>query len=148
MTATEMPPPLFKRFHLRLLVDRFDECFRFYRDVLGLGVRYGDENAAYAEFKTAGVHLALFGRQAMAAAVGQPVRTRPSHHCGDAVIVLRVDDVDATVNRIQKRGGKVMVPATDRPDWGCRTAHLRDPEGNLIEINGDFEQATKSVDSG
>lgn len=24
---------------------------------------------------------------------------------------------------------------TRLPDWGIRTAHLRDPDGNLIEIN-------------
>jgi catechol 2,3-dioxygenase-like lactoylglutathione lyase family enzyme len=23
----------------------------------------------------------------------------------------------------------------DRPEWGIRTAHFRDPDGNLIEIN-------------
>ncbi len=30
--------------HTRLLVLRFAECFRFYRDVMGFTVTWGDEN--------------------------------------------------------------------------------------------------------
>ena len=33
------------------------------------------------------------------------------------------------------KGVTVLVPPTDHPDWGIRTVHFRDPDGNLIEVN-------------
>jgi catechol 2,3-dioxygenase-like lactoylglutathione lyase family enzyme len=41
--------------HVRLLVDDFAACFRFYRDVVGLARTFGDETSGYADFKV--VHL-------------------------------------------------------------------------------------------
>ena len=36
--------------HMRLLVDDYTGCFRFYRDVMGFGVTFGDETSNYADF--------------------------------------------------------------------------------------------------
>ena len=33
------------------------------------------------------------------------------------------------------RGARPVAPPVDRPAWGIRTAHYRDPDGNLVEIN-------------
>jgi catechol 2,3-dioxygenase-like lactoylglutathione lyase family enzyme len=61
---------MFQFTHVRLLVADFPACFRFYRDVLGLEVGWGDENDGYADFKTGQTTIALFGRQEMAEAIG------------------------------------------------------------------------------
>jgi lactoylglutathione lyase len=45
-----------------------------------------------------------------------------------------VDNVDEVYQRLKDHNGILMAPPTDRPDWGIRTAHFRDPDGNLIEI--------------
>jgi hypothetical protein len=37
--------------HVRLLVEDFDVCFRFYRDVLGFTVTWGAEGDGYADFQ-------------------------------------------------------------------------------------------------
>jgi len=130
--------PAFNRSHLRLLVVEFKKCFLFYRDVLGLPVRYGDENADYAEFKTAAVHIALFRRDLMAQTVGNE-RLAPDADTQDRLtIVLRVDDVDAAYLELRDRGAQFVTPPQDRRPWGCRTAHLRDPDGNLLELNSDL----------
>ncbi len=48
-----MPPLRPHRFtHLRLLVDDFPACFRFYRDALGLTPAFGGEQDVYTEFTT------------------------------------------------------------------------------------------------
>jgi len=55
--------------HVRLLVVNFAECFRFYRDVIGLTVFWGNESGSYASFAEKGAsfpNIALFTRQAMA----------------------------------------------------------------------------------
>ena len=51
-----------------------------------------------------------------------------------AVIVFRVDDIDATYADLVKRGAKAVAAPVDRPVWQARTAHFSDPDGYLVEI--------------
>ncbi len=55
---------------------------------------------------------------------------------GATMRVLTVDDVECAAAVAAACGGRVVVPPGDRPEWGptCRTAHLRDPDGNLVEL--------------
>jgi len=46
---------------------------------------------------------------------------------------VAVDDVDATVARVEVRGGKVHLPAFDIPDVG-RIAMVADPQGNTFYV--------------
>ncbi len=128
----------FKRFHLRLLVERFPECFRFYRDILGLPVRYGDETADYAEFKNEVIHIALFQRGQMAAVVDRAAYPAAPVSQDRVALILRVDDVVAVYEKLLADGVVFVTGPCERRDWNCRTAHLRDPDGNLIELNGDL----------
>jgi catechol 2,3-dioxygenase-like lactoylglutathione lyase family enzyme len=109
----------------RLLVDDFPSCFRFYRDVLGLGAGFGDESSGYASFSTEGGTLALFERGEQ----GEVVTLRAP---GDsALVVLEVEDVDAEASRL---GEHVVGGPISRPDWGGRVLYLRDPDGHLVEL--------------
>jgi catechol 2,3-dioxygenase-like lactoylglutathione lyase family enzyme len=42
--------------------------------------------------------------------------------------------VDEVYELVKEQNGIVVTQPQDRPDWGIRTAHFRDPDGNLIEI--------------
>lgn len=55
---------------------------------------------------------------------------------GAVMLVCRVADVDAGAGLCQAHGATVVTPPADRPEWGAnlRTAHLRDPQGTLIEL--------------
>lgn len=120
---------------VRLLVTNFDACFRFYRDVMGLEAQFGKEGDVYADFKVAdNVWLALFGRQEMAQAVGTTALPAQVESQDQSVIVFGVDDLQASVAHLQGHGVELVAEPTDRPEWGMRTAHFRDPDGNLIEI--------------
>lgn len=44
------------------------------------------------------------------------------------IAYFNVNDVDATVEKAQKLGGKVLLPPTDIPNFG-RASVLRDPQG-------------------
>ncbi|HZW05064.1 MAG TPA: VOC family protein [Anaerolineaceae bacterium] len=119
----------------RLLVADFAACFRFYRDVLELPVYLGEEAGPYAEFDTGPVRLALFDKQQMSEAIG--AQDLPETVVGkDRVcLILAVADVDAAARRLEEKGLSPAARPTDRPGWDIRTAHFRDPEGNLFEIN-------------
>jgi lactoylglutathione lyase len=42
--------------------------------------------------------------------------------------------VDEVYEQIKNQSAIVVTQPQDRSDWGIRTAHFRDPDGNLIEI--------------
>jgi lactoylglutathione lyase len=119
--------------HVRLLVSDMGASYRFYKDVVGLSTTR-DENPGYAEFEIAPeVALAIFPRTEMAEAV----ELRSADGDG-AVLVLSVETVDDSVARLRELGAEVGDPL-DRPDWGIRVAHLRDPDGNLVGLYHDIE---------
>lgn len=131
---------LIKFTHARLLVSDYRACFRFYRDVLGFEVLWGDEEGGYADFKTGEVSIALFGRQDMADAVGAGQKPARVDAQDRAALIFAVKSVDEAYRVLGEKGVEVVAGPVDRPDWGIRTAHFRDPDGNLIEINESLSQ--------
>ncbi len=122
-------------YSVRLLVDRFDACFRFYRDVVGLEPVWGEEGGRYADFKAGnGAFIALFRRELMADAVG--TRTLPADAPAQdrAALVLQVENLDAAVPMLRDKGAVFVTEPKDYPAWTIRAAHIRDPDGNLIEL--------------
>ncbi|MFJ9770403.1 VOC family protein [Kitasatospora sp. NPDC101157] len=127
----------------RLLVTRFAECFDFYRAVLppltGADLVKGAPEGPYANWDVdEQAVLVLYDRAAMAAALGTDgLPGHPTAPTQDAaMLVFRVDDVDKALALCLQHGGALVAPATDRPEWAptLRSAHLRDPEGHLIEL--------------
>src|SRR5579863_9881778 len=123
--------------HTRLLVRDYAACFRFYHDVLGLEVGFGDEASGYAAFDTGEVSLAIFDRGELATAVGE--EHLPDfgavHDGADAVaLIFAVERVDAEYDLLRERGVAFVAAPRDRVEWGLRVARFYDPDGNLIEI--------------
>ncbi|MFE6973098.1 VOC family protein [Streptomyces sp. NPDC057682] len=128
--------------HPRLLVSRFGDCFRFYDAVLpaliGARLTRGGEQGPYASWDVddQGVVM-LFDRAAMAAEVAGTAETAEPRPAQDAaMLVSRVPDVAAAHALCLAHGARDVAGPADRPAWGptCRTAHVRDPEGNLLEF--------------
>ncbi|HEU5427789.1 MAG TPA: VOC family protein [Actinocrinis sp.] len=125
---------------IRILVDDFPASYLFYRDVLGLTPQEhgGDPAQAqagpYGNFKDAsgGTDLALFDRALMAKAIGADQAERGSSD--HAVLAFRVPDVDAAYADAIGRGAQSAAAPVDQPAWGMRVAHVRAPEGTLIEF--------------
>lgn len=121
--------------HVRLLVEDYLACFEFYRDVLGFKPAWGDEQSGYADFETGTAKIAIFGRQAMAEAVGRGEMQAGAVAQDRVVLTFEVPSVDRAAAELVERGVAMQTQPVDMPDWGVRVAHLRDPDGNLIEIN-------------
>jgi catechol 2,3-dioxygenase-like lactoylglutathione lyase family enzyme len=119
----------------RLLVTNFKECFRFYRDVMGFKANFGTENDTYADFEIGEVNISLFDKTEMSAVL--ETSSKPLHaEMQDAVcLTFSVESVDEFCGQLESKGIALLTKPADRPDWGIRTAHFRDPDGHLIEIN-------------
>jgi len=118
----------------RLLVRDFPACFRFYRDALGFAVAYGEVTGVYADFQTGEVTIALFDRGQMAEAVG--TSALPATATGQDIVALcfAVENVDQTCEDLRAKDVAFVTEPQDRPEWMIRTAHFRDPDGNLLEV--------------
>lgn len=126
----------------RLLVTHFAECFRFYEAVLpkliGAHLVKGAEHGPYANWDRGDeAALVLFDRGVMAVTIGTanlPATADPAQD--NTMLACRVDAVDEALALCLEHGAALVAEATDRPQWGptLRTAHLRDPDGNLIEL--------------
>lgn len=125
--------------HVRLLVTDYPACFRFYRDVLGLPVGFGDENGPYGDFDAGGVFIALYDRRLMDEAIGGTGKPLSAEAMDRVLLSIAVDSVDEAHDALRAKGVSFVAAPLDRPDWGIRTAHLRDPDGNLIEIYKDLQ---------
>ncbi|MEV4255109.1 VOC family protein [Spirillospora sp. NPDC049652] len=124
----------------RLLIDDFDACARFYtgalRELLGVEPARMLPEARYAHWDLDGEGaLSLFGRAAIAAVTGT-AGLPPASGQDRSMLVFKVDDVDAATKALEALGASVVAAPADRPEWGpnLRSAHLRDPDGNLLEL--------------
>ncbi|MFB9908515.1 VOC family protein [Allokutzneria oryzae] len=125
----------------RLLVRDFARAVEFYRaalrDLLNAEPVKVLPEAQYANWDVAGeAGLVLYGRATIAEVVGTTDLPEAAPAQDSAMLVMRVGDVDDACARLVRHGARVASPPQDRPDWAptMRTAHLRDPEGNLIEL--------------
>jgi len=117
---------------VRLLVTDFAACYRFYAEVLGLKPQSGAAEGPYEKFSPVigSAGIALQDRAMMAQVLGELGELVTGHR---SLVVLRVDDLDAYCEQIADRGAVLLhgpAPMTDR----MRVAHLKDPEGNVVEL--------------
>jgi lactoylglutathione lyase len=100
----------------------------FFRDVLGLGVRF--HSASWTEFQTEGVRLALHP-------AGAPATPRPSegkNPAGGCSLAFQVDDLDYFHEKMQKQG----VPCVQPPRmeaFGTRLAVYEGPDHVSITVS-------------
>ena len=122
--------------NVRLLVEDFPKCFKFYAEQLGLEPAWGDETGCYASFKVAdGIEgFALFLSDFMAPAVGNVDKVQPVNCREKSMVSFAVDNVDEVYQSLVAKGTAFINTPTDMADWGMRVVHLRDPEDNLIEL--------------
>lgn len=113
----------------RILMNDVPAGIRFWRDVMQLKLTYGDEAMGYAYFDTGSTGIELMGRESFASALGQNAQAGNA-----AIITFRVEEVDKIYADLVARGAKAVAGPMDRPMWGARTAHVSDPEGNLVEV--------------
>jgi lactoylglutathione lyase len=113
-----------------VFVSNLSRSIVFYRDLIGLPLRFSTES--YAEFETAGAKFALFARSRLPELIGRSV---PSGEAPwpQGEVAFFVDDVDLEHDRLAAAGVVVLAPPTERA-WGERTLHVADPDGYVVEL--------------
>ena len=110
-----------------LYVSDLERSIRFYRDVVGLELRFSEHG--YAELTLEGDKLGLFERSRLPGLIG---REATEGGPGGEVLFL-VPDADSVAKRLEVAGAEILSGPTDRP-WGHRTVHVPDPDGFVVEF--------------
>ena len=122
--------------YIRLLTDNYNAVWDFYVNKLGMKPRLGRENGVYEEFLIQGAVLSLYKREYMGNALNKSKLGKfPSKPQDTVVVILQVANVDNAYKELKEKGVEFITTPEDRKEWVIRTAHLRDPDGNLIELN-------------
>ena len=125
--------------YCHITVNDVDESLGFYRDALGLDVQ---NDVGSGGFRW--VTLGSPDQPGLGIVLSEPHAGR-SQADGDALqelltkgvlpmIMFRVDDLNATFEKVRASGAEVLQEPMDQP-WGPRDSAFRDPSGNLVRIS-------------
>ena len=134
--------------HIGICVSDLERALAFYCDGLGfrpltevsvadalsaqlLRLPTVDQTTAFVERD--GVRLALFAfREPSPIGAG---RVRAMNETGVNALMLRVDDLDATLATLRAAGVRVLDDTlVAHPDYGSKLVFVTDPDGTLIEL--------------
>jgi lactoylglutathione lyase len=117
-----------------LYVSDLQAAIRFYRDRVGLTLRFTEHG--YAEFEATGTKFGLFERSRLQGLIG----AEAAEAAPDVEILFPVEDADAEARRLRAAGVDILAGPLDR-SWGHRTVHIVDPDGNVVELAQDIPRS-------
>jgi predicted enzyme related to lactoylglutathione lyase len=119
---------------IRIVTDNLDGLVAFYQQVTGQQAKR--PTPVFAQFDGPGANLAIASTATVAMLDGAlaPATNR------SVFIEFEVADVDDEFAKLQPEGEDVVLEPTTMP-WGNRSALLRDPDGNVINL---FSKPTTS----
>jgi catechol 2,3-dioxygenase-like lactoylglutathione lyase family enzyme len=134
--------------HVAISTGDLDRLLRFYRDTLGLEVRFEqtwspgnekadaitglcDSSARQVLLAAGNAYVELFEFRSPPPRPGDPDRLVCDH--GITHLCLDVADLDAEYQRLSAGGVRFHAPPQDL-GRGVRTTYARDPDGNVVEL--------------
>jgi len=112
---------------IRIVTHDVDRLVAFYERVIGSPAER--PAPVFAQFTGNGATLAI-ASEATVAMLGDAMSTRSNR---SAFLEFEVADVDAEFERLQPDPEDVVLAPTTMP-WGNRSALVRDPDGNVVNL--------------
>jgi predicted enzyme related to lactoylglutathione lyase len=118
--------------HLVFAVSDVDRAYDFYRDVFGW-TSHIEWPGEYTELIVSEEdRLGLYQRDGYAESAGaEPVELNGK--VSTAYLYVRVEDLDETIERLERAGGRKLSPRSKR-GWGEEAAYFADPDGNVVAV--------------
>lgn len=111
-----------------LITEDVGRLREFYQRVLNCRAE-GDDT--HTEIQCEGVPFVLYDKAASMADMAFSYDASLGH--GYTTLSFRVEDVDAEYARLREMGVVFMTRPRTYP-WGARSAHFRDPDGNIVTL--------------
>ena len=124
----------FKYAYTRLHVKDCQACYEFYHDILGLEATFVSEIDSYVELTDGQVKLTLLNQDNIKEYLGTKADFIFAPKSDRIALSFQVDNLETTCEYLKEKGVEIVSPPLNVVDWGIKLAHVRDPEGNLIEL--------------
>lgn len=108
--------------YMMVVVSNMDESIKFYRDKLGLTLKF--ESPEWTEFSTGTTTIALHGGGVPAAPNMGSGKT-----AGICTFGFNVEDLESAYHDLKAKGVRFVMPPTTQPNEGIKLAVAVDPDG-------------------
>jgi lactoylglutathione lyase len=112
--------------YLMVMVSKMETSVKFYRDALGLKLKF--ESPGWSEFETGATTLALH----LATGAGTPAPEDSA--AGTLQLGFNVEDIDRAAQTLKARGVRFVLEPTLQPSEGIKLAVFVDPDGMRISM--------------
>ncbi len=119
----------------KILVNNYKESFNFYRNTLGLIVRYGDEKSNFAEFEVGGDSFSIYSYSSFSKLHKLKELKDTDKPNQKSLLTLTVADINAAYKSLMSKKVKAITEPIKNDQLGLKVFYIYDPENNLIELN-------------
>jgi catechol 2,3-dioxygenase-like lactoylglutathione lyase family enzyme len=127
-----------KYIYTRLNVQNYPACKLFYQDVLGFKVSLADDDEEYAELDAGATKITILNRSRLKDYIDSIETATYDRHDAKIVLTFAVPDLDEAIAQLKAKGIPIFSSPWQHPEEGLAggfiTACIRDPDGNLIEL--------------
>ncbi len=128
-----------KYIYTRLHVQNYLDCKLFYQDVLDLKVTLANDAEEYAEFDAGETKITILNRSRLKDYIDSIQSATYDRHDAKILLSFAVPDLDDAISQLKAKGIAIFSSPWQYPEQegltgGFLTACIRDPDGNLIEL--------------
>lgn len=118
--------------YTRLHVADYETCKDFYQNILGMKIAFEDENLT--EIDTGTTKITLLRQEKLKDICGSAIASFSSKESDKIALRFRVSDLEQACEYLKDKGVEFLNEPCNFPNQGYKSTFIRDPEGNLIEL--------------
>jgi predicted enzyme related to lactoylglutathione lyase len=127
-----------KYIYTRLHVENYLDCKLFYQNVLGLKASMTNDAEEYVEFDVGETKITLLNRSRLKDYIDSIESATYDRRDAKILLTFAVPDLDDAIVQLKAKGVAIFSSPWQHPEEGLAggfiTACIRDPDGNLIEL--------------
>ena len=124
--------------YTRLNVRDYPACKHFYQDILGLKVSMVNDAQEYTEFDAGAAKITILNRSRLKDYIDSIENVTYDPNDAKVILTFTVPNLDKAISQLKSKGISVASSPWQFSDdglaGGALSACIRDPDGNLIEL--------------